>query len=611
MNTIDELRTQVEKVFNDEADYDEVLAELNQQIAAHPDSIELLKLRLSLHEAAYDRAAMWQDRKLLLALQPDDLELALTIAYSQYFWAQMFAEQHCSAQLEAAGAYRLDEVDEAEAEAITSSPAFAAAQEAVTLRADAIRAETVANYHALMRQHAHNPDAAQKIFEFWDKTVLWSPWQSYLLLAAALQAQPGAKPYRKREALYLAFLAKQEEDGLTKVPTGYFVDHVLGHIHARTAYDALDAIHAIDGHEEDRELLAARAELQQALGDYTAAAASYRQLAAICQTELDHATEPEAREALQAQIDEARQAATNCEGGSKALQENRIATMEAAISSVQSKMSEREEKMRARFGADYPQSARPDFKEAMDSLNNWHNRIDHLVAAPTEEEKATLREKAASVAARTVGLVRFTPVVLSPMTRHDFTSELPVWFNEVEATLRAEKLEFAGWYQNLQNVEILKKEAPGQLWLSSGKDFLVSAEATDKVRLKRCMSELSDGTVMITADARGSGFYSSGPKVDSFNVFKSTPIAEMVAVHRARLAVKLARHPELTIVPIDGLTRAQEIEGKMKRHANEFRIKYGITDAEIRGMNVKHNAFFAAELKREVAERVANIVVPD
>jgi hypothetical protein len=267
--------------------------------------------------------------------------------------------------------------------------------------------------------------------------------------------------------------------------------------------------------------------------------------------------------------------------------------------------------MRARFGESYSRGDRPNLDGAIGALRDWEDKLDQIVSQPTDEEKATLREKAASIATRTVGLVRFTPVVLSPMNRNDFDADLPDWFDEIEPPLSEENMELAGWFQNLQSVEALKKEAPGQLWLSPEHEFEFTAEAAGTTRLKRCITEFNDGTLMITADTRSANFYSSGPKVDSFNVFKSTPIVEMLAVHRARLAVKLARHPELRVVAIDGLARAQEVEGRMKRHANEFRIKYGITDAEVRGMNVKHHAFFAAELKREVAERVTGIAVPE
>ncbi|HEY8026703.1 MAG TPA: hypothetical protein VIF60_19335 [Burkholderiaceae bacterium] len=610
MKNIDELRALVEGVFNDENDYDEALEELNRQIAAQPFSADLLKLRIALQEAAYDRTAVWKDRKTLLSLQPDDLDLALDIAHSQYYWAQMFAEHECGAQLEATGAYRLDEADETEAEAIQSSPAFLAAQEFVAQKSDALQEQAVATYHALMRQHAHDVDSALKIFDYWDKTVFWQPWQSYLLLLTALQARPDAFAFRKREALYLASLARHEEEGLTKVPTGYFADQVLGNIHARTAYDALDAISAIAGHEQDLELLAARAELQQALGDYATAANNYRRIANLCEIELAKSDESE-HASWNEKIADAIQSAANCDGGYKTIQEHHIASLGSAVNQFQARMDELEGKMRERFGESYSRGEKPNFDDAMGSLREWEGKLDQLVSMPTEEEKTTLREKAASVAARTVGLVRFTPVILNPMNRSDFTSDLPDWFEEIEAAAHTQNMEFTGWFQNLQSVEALKKEAPGQLWLSPERDFEFTAEAAGTTRLKRCITEFNDGSLMITADARGSGFYSSGPEVDSFNVFKSTPITEMLALHRARLAAKLARHPRLRVVPIDGLTRAQEVEGLMKRHANEFRIKFGITDAEARGMNVKHHAFFVAELKREVAERVASIVVPD
>ncbi|HEX7643312.1 MAG TPA: hypothetical protein VF472_13990 [Burkholderiaceae bacterium] len=610
MKTIDELRTLVDQVFNEEADFDEVLAQLSHAISANTDSAELLELRISLNKAARNRAAVWHDRKRLLALRPDDLDLALIILQTQHHWSELLAEHEYANQLEEIGASNLDQASEAEAQAIQSSPGHLGIQDLISRRSHALAEAATEEHFKLMEQHAHNVGNAEKIFASWGFKFQLLPWHSYRLILTALRIQPNARIYRKAMAMHLASLAQLQEEGVTKVPTGYFVDHILGNLHARTAYDALAAIDAIEGFEQDPELLSSRAVLQQAIGDYAEAAKSHRLIVKHCKTMLPNADETE-QEELKQKMAAASQAAINCDIGRQALHDAHFASLGNAIDQAQFKLEAFNEELRIRFGVNQEETERPDFQETKESLRAWQDKVNELTAAGlTEEKKSTLREKAANTAARIVGLVRFTPVVLSPMNRSDFSSEVSPWFDEVEPALRAANLEFAGWFQNLQTVEALQKEAPGQLWLANGHDFVVTVEATDKVRLKRCLTEFSDGTIMTTADTRGGGYYSSGPKVDGFGVFKSTPLEEMIAIHRARLAAKLAGFPDLRVIPADGLKRAEEIEGRMKRHANEFRLKYGITDAEIRGMNIKHHAFFAAELKREVAERIAQIVVP-
>ena len=615
MTSIDTLRTAVQDVFTDKADFDEVLAKLDAQIdtgSASDELSALLDLRISLNEAAYDRAAVWEDRKRLLALRPDDLELALAILETQYFWSSMLAERESEAELEAAGAFRLDEADEAEAETIQSSPAYRRAYELVQQRADVLAEAAVNGYLALMREHAKSVERAQAIRASWDNRVHWLPWHNYLLILTALQAQPQARLYRKWEALYLAALAKHEDEGQTKVPTGYFVDQVHGNIHARTAYDALAAITAVENHENDYELLEAKAELQQVLGDYPAAAASQRQLAGLCQTELAGIDENDEdnRRLWQNRLNDATQAAIHCEGGARKVQESHIASLGDSLTEARTQVDKMREEMQAKLGARYRPSEKPNFDDIMGALSTWQNKVGDPSASPSEAEKLILSAKAAKVAASTAGLVRFSPVQLQAMELGGFKNGVSPWFAEIEPVLRGAGLELAGWFQNLQNVEALKTEAPGQLWLSAGHTFIVTAEATERVKLKRCMTEFSDGSIMITADARGAGYYSSGPMVDSFNVFKTTPLAEMIAIHSARLDARLARQPGLQAKPAGTLARAEEIEAGMKRHANAFRMQHGITDPEIRGMNVQHHEFFAAELKRETAERIAQIVVP-
>lgn len=79
----------------------------------------------------------------------------------------------------------------------------------------------------------------------------------------------------------------------------------------------------------------------------------------------------------------------------------------------------------------------------------------------------------------------------------------------------------------------------------------------------------------------------------------------MLALHEARLHAHLAREPGVEVRPVSRLADIEEFENRLRTHAREFRLANGITDPEIRGMNIQFNDVFAHELKREVAERLA------
>lgn len=602
MNNIEELRALVDKVFEDEADYDEVFALLGERIAVEPASVPLLELRLRLLEAAYDQAGAWADMRRLAELKPEDLDLHLGTLRMQARWSGLIAESQHAEQFSAAGADRLEEADEEESEAIQSSPEFLAVQERVEQRDAALKAQAVAQYLDLMRERGQELPDARKIVQSWDEAMLWATWPAYVMAQEALRGHPREFEFLKREALCLAGLADQVDGDGTKVAIGYFVDPIHGQIHARTAYDALEAIEKISGMEADRELQEARARLQEILGNYAAAAQSHRLLARACEAALAGADEDES-ESLRMQMEGALKSAGNCDLGREAVHASYFASMDDALETAEANMLEMNRKLEERLGR--AQTVPVQLDDTRAALRDWRQNSATAKPGPTEEEQANLRTKAAQTAASIAGLVRFTPAVLSPMTREDFKTELSPWFDEIEPVLRGNGLQLLGWFQNLQNVEALKTEAPGQLWISPERDFILTAEATPRIRLKRCMSELSDGSLLLTTDARGSGMFSSGPRVDAFGVFKSSSLADMLAVHRARLGAKLARNPGLSAVPIDTLARAEAVESRLKKLASEFRMAEGITEPEIRGMNVQHHDFFAAELKRAVAERLA------
>ena len=58
-------------------------------------------------------------------------------------------------------------------------------------------------------------------------------------------------------------------------------------------------------------------------------------------------------------------------------------------------------------------------------------------------------------------------------------------------------------------------------------------------------------------------------------------------------------------MPLDTVPRLCEAENRMRLLKNAHRIHHGISDIEIRGMNVMHHEAYAAMLKEEVAALIA------
>jgi hypothetical protein len=87
------------------------------------------------------------------------------------------------------------------------------------------------------------------------------------------------------------------------------------------------------------------------------------------------------------------------------------------------------------------------------------------------------------------------------------------------------------------------------------------------VRVVDVATEFSDGTFVATANNRGLDFSSDVPGIERLRFANETPIEEMVASHRQRVAEYLAAHPETQPVRLrtarelrQSVTRAHELK---------------------------------------------------
>lgn len=584
MKAVEQMREQVDKVCRNEADFEETMNLLDTSIAASPNEPEFLRMRIKLLDAAYDQVSAWKARNKLLALLPDDLDNHLAILTRQHRYAHWIANDFFEERSEAV------------------SPEDEAALATIQAEADAyiaqLQSTAVDGFLYLMRTHVGDAIVARQILDAWSDAIIWSPWNYYTMILMARVAHPHDGGFKKDDARFMVSICEAVENEAANPPIGYFDHMIAGRFHAVTVYQALAALDAVDDLRDDPELLKQKAQLLLALDDYAGASATFKQAAQAYENALKNVGDEE-REAMQTSLDDVLHEAAACDGGRAGVYAARFAMMEDALKQARD--------LRGRFSDGHNDTdylGKP-LAEAESAISEWEAAVRNEPTEPTAEELETLDVTAAKLANTTMSLVSWERIELSAMEKAAFQQEISPWFDELKVELGTTDLQLHGWFQNPANVAALKCEAPGQYWLSPDRDVALVVEATHRVRLKRCVTEFSDGSLMLTADARGGSYWLSGPYVRSFSVFKSTPVKELQALHKARVSAHLAMTPGLKTKRMDNLSCLEEFENKLRAHSREFRLANGITDPEIRGMNVKFNDYFSKQIKREVAERVA------
>ncbi|MFZ6874938.1 hypothetical protein ACO0LF_22985 [Undibacterium sp. Di27W] len=596
MITIDQLRIQVEQACNDEADFDELMQALDDCILAHPQEPEYLRLRIQMFEAAYDRISAWKDRCALHVLLPDDVDNHLALLMLQRRSALWIANDVFEEKLETF--YPEDEEQELDAD---QEAALALVQAEIEAHAETLENSALTALMQLMASHVSNADLAHQILATWEAAHIWNPWQKMTMILQVQAKHPQDLRFKKAYASFLLALSNDVHEQTDKAPSGYF-DHVIeGRFHAVTVYQAIAAIDALLAEgalDEEADLLSGHADLLKALDDYPAAAKSLRLAAQACQIALDRAAEDE-REDLQTNIDTLLSQARICEAGKAAVQAAHFSDIDTSIAQMSGSSVLGHSDM----------TASPELAENLRTFKStvvdWQAASTHDLQEPDAAQQQELQASANRVANSVMSLVRWDQIQLQLMQENDFQENITPWFETVAAEMQQTDMQFLSWFQNLGNVAMLGCEAPGQCWLSPARDFALTVEATSRGTLKRCLSRFSDGSLMLTTDSRSSNYFISGSQVHIFPVYKATSLTEMLNLHKARVDAHLANSPDIAVISLDNIASMQELENILRIHGREFRLSQGITDVEIRGLNVRFHQYFATQLKQVVAQRIA------
>jgi hypothetical protein len=568
-----------------EDDGEELMGALDAAVAAHPSEARLYGLRARMHAMSYDVVSAARDFEQAVAFAPDDRESALALAATWQRRGRQIAEgvvmdeKHADDDKEVDDDAEEDDWDEAD-EARASDLAGHYERNSVQI------------LYRLMQSHSGDLAFVRSILDAVDDMYALSPWTHYTLLLTALAAHPHDVDLLAREARFLVSLASYCAIDSEAIPMGYFESVNIVRYHAKTLEMALHAIDAVTREGSYPDLMASKGELLAALEEYPAAVAAYEQAAALFDAAAAQASDDE-RDALAESADNARAQASLCRQGREALIQNYFGQIDAAMSQLT--------ELQGRMGT----GSSVDTAELNASMAGARAELESVGKGTSKEQQEALQATAASIAKKTVGLISFDPVVIRPIALAALEGGLAPWFDELQAPLTEAGLSAPTQFDNPANNKALGMQCQGQMWANADGSSVLVAETVKSLRLKRLVTELSDHSYLMTVDARTTSFWSSGPLVDSLSVDKDTPIGEMVHLHLARVARRVAETPGLRAVPITSLERLAEVENRIRESKIDFRYDQMITEVEVRGMHVKFHAEFMALLKREIGALLA------
>ncbi len=587
---LQQLRTQTDRVIEDDSDPDEVIAALEEQIALHPGEPALYRMRAELHTHLRYLYDAWLDLQQAVELDPTHRGTILALADLQHRRAGMLAESHLE-RLDGGDEEEgdLEEDDDLEDDEADEEEDYVEDERIAPLTAT-LEQEAAAMLGKLVDEHAADLPFLLALLKVVDEQLSLDNWDKYALILSAQAAHPDSIELDKIEARFLIAQCSDLPFDVENVPSGYFEDVDGGYLHALTVDKALKAIDAVLARDPDAGLAFNRGDLLAGLHRFPEAGAAYTRAAEIVEEMMQSATDDE-RETLAETRDDALQMAAQCQRGRAGFIEAQFQAMKAGIDQL----------AQLRGGTD------PAQMEELASLaeqSNWE--IEAVSAGPDPSMRAALQEAAKSIARTTASIVVLEPITLERLTKADLGGGWTPWFDEIEPALTAGGLAFVALFHNPAYSAALG-QTHGQLWVDAAGATVLTAEQAGPGRLLRAVTELSDGTMIITAGVRGLSFWSNGDAIDTTLVEYNAPPGTLLMVHQKLVARRLARQSGLAVVPVHTLAGFEALENRMQTSKNAFRLAHGLTDTEILGLNPQFRDVFGQMVRDEVMPLMAEL----
>lgn len=571
--SLEQLRRRVELAIVGEADLGATLKQVDVQILAASEDAHLYRLRARLHSAAYEHVAAWQDWERVVTMAPNDLLAGLERVQLQHRYARYLAAHVLGKDF-----LTIAEDDGAHA-----------------AKVEQLQGQALDTLQQAMREHRADPEFILAALETWDQLYAPAPWRRYRLILGALAVNPRHARLLKAEAYFLTELAG-DHDGADKAKPGFFDTISGGRYHAATTERALDALDACLESGADPDLLMAKASLLVALEYFDAAAAAFASAAQMYGSRAASAS-GEQQQLLAGQRDEAQAMNLRCGGGRAGYVRSHFEEVGVATARLQEMAAKSQNQPQSRTAP----------TELEELVAKWQSVVDTATQGPSPGERDKLAGIAKRLAKSTMSLVHLEPVELHAMSINGLEEPVSPWLLEVAPQLSKVGLKMLTWFDNPNNNRALGVQCQAQLWLDGHGASALTVETGKTAKLRRLLTTFDDGTMFVTADSRGATYTTSVVGVEGFNVDKDTPIGDMAALHLAGVARRLAARPGLRALPLDSVARLCEAENRMRLLKNAHRLRHGIGDIEIRGMNLMHHAAYAVMLKEEVAALIAQL----
>ncbi len=575
-----ELEALVEAVLSADGDFDTAWARISTAIAAAPGEAGLRRLRMRLAEASGMRVAQIKDLRVLCELAPQDRQLALNCALLEHRWAWQLAQEEAS-------------LDDSDAHDDTS------AEDMQTwIESDAIR-----RLAALVNRHCHDAEFMVGLLAQWDEQIgSLPPWVRLRCTLQALAANVQDRRLQRDLALQwvsLSGFAPSVDLPEDRQPMGFAID-VYGNLQdalaSGRALQHIDALLAED--PEDAELWQAKGRMHLGVSQFEAAAAASQRAADLWARETGDADQSDALSSDRA--DEARELARRCAAGRAALASAWMQDLQLATARLGDVLPARPDASEAAqaFLADLQTSSLQAQSELESVLETQGAQMLAAAQAPDEEALAAMDALAQRLAGSVLGAVALAPAQWRPIDSS--TQDLDPRLRAPESEYTALSLTPIGCLEHLDFSRQLGTLAAFRVWNDQAGGCLVSHAVAGSIDIVDIETEFSDGHQIITSASRGRNFMAGGPDVDGWHVDTNVPFADLLALHRARVALRLAQQPAVSVRAVQSLDDFIALQERQRRLKTHWRLQEGLSEFEALGVPVDKPEFFVPRFRRAV-----------